>query len=260
MRNITRIFSLLIKLGLDKFKKVRYLENIGELESYARKAETLAACSLASTKDTIRSVSMKRLNLVGQKFGRLEVVSSTNNKDSGGRYFWRCLCVCGKFKEVRGSDLKAGNVKSCGCLKLEGNNLKHGQSVTREYQCWNSMMGRCYNSNNKRYKNYGGRGIKVCDRWHTFENFYEDMGKRPKGLTLDRRDNSGDYCPENCRWATYTEQANNKRNSVWKEYRGETRTVAQWGRVLGIPKATLWDRLYNGWSIERAFSTPAVTI
>jgi hypothetical protein len=117
------------------------------------------------------------------------------------------------------------------------------------------MMQRCYNSKNSGYKNYGGRGIKVCDRWHTFENFFEDMGKRPKGLTLDRKDNNGDYCLENCRWATAKEQMNNNRNNNWLTHEGETRNITQWAGIIGISRNTLGKRLnFYKWSIEKTLS------
>jgi hypothetical protein len=119
------------------------------------------------------------------------------------------------------------------------------------------MIQRCYNPNNKGYKNYGGRGIKVCARWlESFENFYEDMGDCPKGLTLDRKDNDGDYTSENCRWATKEEQQNNTRINVWITYVGETKTRTQWERSLGMRPGLLNNRLNkDGWSIEKALTT-----
>ena len=119
------------------------------------------------------------------------------------------------------------------------------------------MLARCYNPKNKYYKNYGGRGVRVCERWHIFENFYADMGDPPEGMTLDRKDNDGDYCKENCHWATREEQMNNMRNNVWYEYQGENKTLTQWARHLDMKVITLWSRLnVSRWSIERAFTTP----
>jgi hypothetical protein len=119
------------------------------------------------------------------------------------------------------------------------------------------MMQRCYNPKHRDYRYWGGRGIRVCERWHSFENFYEDMGNPPEGMTLDRKDNSGDYCKENCRWATKEEQQNNTRYNVWLEHEGERRTIAQWAREIGMNVGTLGARLnVYGWSIERALTTP----
>jgi hypothetical protein len=122
---------------------------------------------------------------------------------------------------------------------------------------WQNMIRRCYEPNKKDYKNYGGRGIGVCSRWlESFENFYVDMGDCPEGMTLDRKNNDGNYCKENCRWATKIEQMNNKRSNVWKEYKGERKTVAQWARSLDIHEGTLRTRFRSGWSVDRAFNTP----
>jgi hypothetical protein len=119
------------------------------------------------------------------------------------------------------------------------------------------MKDRCYNPKNKAYKNYGGRGIKVCGRWlESFENFYEDMGPCPIGMSLDRKDNDGDYCPENCRWATWEEQQNNRRDNVHKAHKGEVKTIRQWERHLGVTRGTLWARFNGSWSIADALTIP----
>ena len=119
------------------------------------------------------------------------------------------------------------------------------------------MLARCRNQNVRAYKNYGARGITVCERWDSFENFYEDMGPRPPRMTLDRRDNSLGYCKENCRWITRREQARNTRANRIVEYRGESRCVAEWSEITGIPAGTLIDRLgHDGWSIEDVFNRP----
>ena len=123
----------------------------------------------------------------------------------GGNLF-RCSCDCGGSKDVTRNDLIRGHVKSCGCRRPV-----HGMTGTRVHKIWRRMMERCYNPNKQGYHNYGGRGIKVCDRWHYFSNFYEDMGDPPEGLTLDRENNDDDYKPENCRWATWKQQRLNTR-------------------------------------------------
>ena len=148
---------------------------------------------------------------------------------------------------------------SCGCLESA---VKHGHAaggiISRTYKSWYGMKTRCYNPRQRQYKDYGGRGIKVCDRWlHSFENFLEDMGERPPGTTLERMDNDGDYCPENCKRATRVEQGNNTRTNKWITYEGETLTLHQWSTRLGINPGTLYSRLRSpGWSVEKAFTKP----
>lgn len=131
---------------------------------------------------------------------------------------------------------------------------------TPEFKAWDGVLQRCFNPRCKSYANYGGRGITVCDRWQTsFENFYSDMGPRPKGpprYTLERVDNDGSYSPENCVWAPYVAQERNKRNSRLITFRGVTRTMSEWALLLGVPRNTIVNRLLRGWSVDRAFIEP----
>ena len=137
-------------------------------------------------------------------------------------------------------------------------NWTHGRSGTPEYQAWSDIKRRCHNPNEKRYAKYGGRGIKVCKRWReSFLNFFEDMGIRPQGKSIDRINNDGDYEPSNCRWATRIEQSNNRTNTRKLEYNGETKTAAQWDRTMGLGAGTIFKRIkYRGWTVDAAISTP----
>lgn len=204
----------------------------------------------------------KRLDLVGQRFGRL-LVQEFAGKDKNSQSYWNCICDCGNATRILGQSLRNGDTQSCGCFHKEQQakcSITHGQNrgghITKSYRIWAYMIQRCNNPNNLNYKHYGGRGIKVCERWLKFENFYEDVGDVPEGMTFDRRDNERGYEPDNWRWATWREQQNNRRNNIWKTYNGETKTITQWERSLGISRGTLWMRLNKGWSDERAFNTP----
>ncbi len=152
----------------------------------------------------------KKLNLVGKKFGRLLVLCETAYRYDRS-IIWRCMCDCGTFKDVPSRSLQSGNTRSCGCYKI-AKSFTHGLSKTAEYISWYHMLQRCNNTNNDRYKDYGGRGSRVCIRWSEFENFISDMGYKPeKEYSLDRIDVNGNYEPSNCKWSTKKEQANNQR-------------------------------------------------
>lgn len=135
-------------------------------------------------------------------------------------------------------------------IKKHGHSPHRGASPT--YRTWSGMIQRCKNPNEPAFNRYGGRGITVCDDWLNFEGFLADMGERPKGKSLDRIDNNGGYCPENCRWATRKEQSNNTRTNRRITYKGKTKTLAEWSRCTGIKPSTLRTRLWRGWSIRRA--------
>jgi hypothetical protein len=206
-------------------------------------------------------MSRQVIDLTGQRFGRLEVLSFVGTDQLGA--IWRVRCDCGTEKTARAKTLRAGHAKSCGCYSREmrpiygGMSKKHGMKDSPTYRVWTGMLGRCRNTKSKSYANYGGRGIAVCERWHAFEAFLADMGERPPGMTLERDDVNGDYEPGNCRWATWMEQARNKRNSRLIEYDGETLCFAEWVERTGLNRETVSDRLERGWSVAAAFSTPA---
>ncbi len=202
----------------------------------------------------------KLIVLTKQKFGRLRVLKWTG-KDKWGKSLWLCRCDCGKEKIILGRHLKSGDTQSCGCLQKE-KVTKHGHNkrgkITRTYRSWQSMKDRCTNPNNENYKNYGGRRITVCKRWMKFENFLEDMGKSWKpGLTIEREDNDGNYCLENCRWATNAEQNKNKRNNRYETYAGKNRLFVELCREHNMPRKIVYNRFYNyGWTLKEALTTP----
>jgi len=199
----------------------------------------------------------KRIDLTGQVFGRLTVMGFSHCKTHA---YWHCSCKCGKVCIVRAPNLKSGNTVSCGCYNREIAKLlatTHGMSSSLDYKIWQAMVQRCINHNSLDYKDYGGRGIVVCDSWLKFEAFYRDMGPRPsKDHSLDRIDNNGPYCKENCRWATKKEQGNNQRSNRLLTHNGDTRTMSEWSASIGIPYVTLQSRIVRGWDVDRALTEP----
>ena len=192
-------------------------------------------------------------DLMGKKFRRLTVIR-LGEKLNNGEHFWLCQCKCGNLIKVRGGHLRNGHTKSCGCLRKE--QLKtHGMSQKLEYKSWAKLKGRCLNKNIPNYKDYGGRGITICEEWkNSFETFYKDMGNRPKGTSIDRIDNNENYCKENCRWSLPKVQARNKRNNIMITYKGNTLCSTDWASKLRLKRQTLEGRLRKNWSVERAFT------
>lgn len=189
-------------------------------------------------------------SLLGQVFGRLTVISS---RKVSGRIYLSCRCICGIIKEIRGRHVMTGATKSCGCWVRDTPSTKtHGRSNDPVYFVWASMIQRCSNKNNKAFRNYGGRGITVCDRWMTFYNFYSDMGPRPPGGTVERINNDKGYSPENCRWATQKEQMQNTRINHYLTCGNRTQTLCAWAAELGVTPGALCSRLSRGWSVEDA--------
>jgi hypothetical protein len=195
------------------------------------------------------------IDLTGQKFNMLTVIKFSHADKEA---WWECKCDCGKIKTLRARNIKSGLIKSCGCFNIEkimDRNIKHNLCGTKTYTTWLNMIKRCTDPNNNSYKNYGARGIKLCDKWLTFKGFYEDMGDRPNETTLDRIDNDGNYLKENCKWSTKKEQANNRRNSRIITYKNKTQTLQQWADELGINVKKLWNRLFTlKWTVEKTFT------
>ena len=178
-------------------------------------------------------------NMVGRKFSQLLIVEKDAN--GKGKSRWICRCDCGNTISVISYNLTSGNTKSCGCFKKSGvSHRTHGMRKSSEYIIWYSMIARCNYPSHKSYNDYGGRGIQVCEQWLIFENFFSDMGTRPNGYTIERIDNGGNYCKENCKWATRKEQCNNQRNNIICEYNGETNTLKQLSEKIGFN----YSRLY----------------
>lgn len=201
----------------------------------------------------------KIIDLTGKTFGRLTVEGQEGYRDQRGRVVWRLACECGNKVFYEAGRFKYGNTTSCGCYKKElvGNEHRsHGLSKTPTYSSWLTMKKRCYNKKCSDYADYGARGITVCERWMTFENFYADMGERPKGLTLDRINCNDGYKPENCRWATASQQARNKRNSRLVTFNGCTKSIYDFCEELMLNRYTVLTRLQKNWPIERALTVP----
>lgn len=191
---------------------------------------------------------MKRLDLIGKKFGRLEVIDfdSLENK-------WLCRCDCGNTNKVITSSLNRGNTRSCGCLLKETTKIthsKHGMYNSKVYHVWNSMVQRCINPENQSYENYGGRGITVCEDWLVFENFYRDMGE-PNGLTIERKNNNLGYSKDNCIWTTRQVQNKNHRRVRNITFNGVTKTATDWAKEIGVSDQCIYSRLDRGLTTEQ---------
>lgn len=209
---------------------------------------------------------------VGTPFERLTVTGDGGQVEYGAQgrrcSVSHCECECGTKVTIRNDDLVSGHTTSCGCWRQEVSSAhttamstKHGQANrdrrTPEYRAWCGMTERTTNPRNPNWDRYGGRGIKVCERWLKFENFYEDMGDRPTPQhSLDRIDNDGNYCPENCRWATRVEQQNNQSSNVRFVFYGLSKTIAEWSRITLVPADMIRDRLRRAWPPQFAVWAP----
>jgi hypothetical protein len=212
------------------------------------------------TKD-ICERSPQLIDLTGQKFNRLTVISFAGRIK--GYSNWNCLCECGNTTITPATRLKRGTTKSCGCYAKEIHGAKcksratHNRSHSRLHRIWSGMKNRCSNPNDPGFKYYGERGVKVCERWKdSFANFAADMGEPPtEKHSIERIDNEKDYCPENCKWATVSEQNNNRRNTRFVTFNDQTKPLADWCRELGLPYFNTHRRIFVfGWTVDRAFT------
>lgn len=202
------------------------------------------------------------IDMTGMRIGRLTVIGLGEKKGKYTGAYWNCKCDCGKIITTTGSSLRRGETKSCGCLRIDviSKPPQEKHTGTRLYNIWQGMKRRTMTATNPRYSDYGGRGITVCDEWRdSFEAFRDwalANGYRDD-LTIDRKDNDGNYCPENCRWSTDLEQGNNTRRNRRFEYNGEIHTLTEWAKISGIGLSTLSSRINSyKWSIERALTEP----
>lgn len=205
---------------------------------------------------------MNRNNLTGQRFGKLIAIRSNYDREKKVT-LWECQCDCGNTCYVRANRLVHGRTKSCGCLRKESNIQKktiHGMTGTSIYNTWHSMKARCYNPTDHNYPRYGNRGISVCDEWtNSFESFYEwaISNGYHEGLSIDRIDNDGNYCPDNCRWVTTKVQNNNRGVSINISYDGKIQNLSEWCKDLGLPYMRIWQRLnVYGFTFEEAITEP----
>lgn len=206
----------------------------------------------------------KIIDITGKKFGRLLAVERVENipaKNAPSRPAWRCVCDCGNEKVLPKSSLVYGVSTSCGCYRKEvarKKNTSHGMSDTPEYNIWIHMKKRCFDRSCRDYKDYGARGISVCEQWiSSFENFIESVGKRPtKYHTIERIDNNHGYSPDNCKWATRKEQSCNRRSIRMLYAFGKNASVSEWAALSGVRAKTILARIDRlGWTAERAVSS-----
>ena len=208
-------------------------------------------------------------DLTGLTFNRLTVIRREGSNELG-RATWLCRCECGNEIIVTGNNLLRNNTKSCGCLVHDvssetGKHRKtHGHSDERLFSVWVNMRARCRSTKHHAYENYGGRGITVCIEWDSsYENFrdwalsngYNPNAKRGE-CSLERKDNDGPYCPENCEWIPMSQQRYNRRVSILVTYNGVTKTASQWSIELGFDRHLVGNRIKNGWTVEKALTTP----
>lgn len=206
------------------------------------------------------------IDLTGRTINKWTVIERSFDRVQKNKAFWLCRCDCGMERIVLAGNLLTKSSKSCGCLKRSAewksthrsSGFKHGGSGTKEYMAWRAMINRCYNKNVESYSRYGARGISVCAEWRkSFPNFLRDVGICPEGKnSIGRKDSNGNYEKSNVRWESPYEQSNNKCDNIVIEFRGKSQTLAQWTVELGLKYESIHSRIRDGWSTERALTTP----
>ncbi len=201
------------------------------------------------------------IDISGLRFGRLTAIER-HEKTRDGKTTWWCICDCGTQRAFIGTLLRSGHTKSCGCFQVDEtirNHTTHGKSHTYMHRLWTDIRNRCNNPRNKSYPFYGGRGIKVCERWEAdYSNFVADLGTPPPGMQIDRIDNDRDYGPDNCRWTTRAINCRNRRNNHIIEWNGQRRCIKEWSELTGISRLAISQRINKlNWPIEKALTTPA---
>ena len=205
-----------------------------------------------------------KVDITGRRFGRWTVIRDSGQR-SNSRVLWECRCDCGTVKLMSSNHLLKGRSLSCGCLRNElslKKHTSHGLSKQKIYRIWAGMIARCYCQKQSNYQNYGGRGISVCDEWHSnFCSFYEWSMKNgyKEDLTIERIDVNGDYCPDNCKWIPRSEQCNNTRQSHFITIDGKTLTIKQWSKKIGMSDKVIRCRLRYGWNERDAVMIPKMT-
>lgn len=198
---------------------------------------------------------MAKYNLIGKKFNKLLVIEKCKERN-GKKVMWKCVCDCGNIVSVQTYHLTNNKIKSCGCFSRKYINNEISKSI---YTIWSCMKNRCYSPQHQNYKIYNGKGITICDEWkNDFMSFYYwaiNNGYQ-KGLSIDRIDNKGNYCPQNCRWTTKEQQMRNKTNNKMIKYKNQIKCLAEWCDILNLKYETIQSRFNRGWSIEKTFETP----
>lgn len=263
------VFNQIINIG-DKFGKLVVINQAPKEKKTEQKYICQCECGkiVATTKHKLNSGKTKSCGClkkiitinIGDKFNRLTVIELIPHvKGKAKEYILKC--DCGNIVICKKNHIYSGNTQSCGCLGKERRKescTSHGLTYSREYLTWQNMKKRTGDENNEAYKNYGGRGITICDRWlNSFENFLKDMGMKPSPKhTIERVDNDGNYTPENCKWGTRKEQMNNMRKNHKITYNGKTQNLNQWSEETGMPARDIRYRLHHGWTVEETFKIP----
>lgn len=207
-----------------------------------------------------------RKDLSGQRFGNLIAIKPIGKNEKNGQTLWLCKCDCGNDHITTTTYLVTGDCKSCGCLnskRFRKMITKHGMANTRIYNIWQNIKRRCRNKNHPRYKDYGKRGIDICNEWEDFNEFYQwaITNGYQDNLTIERIDNDKGYSPDNCRWITMNEQQFNKRTTHYLTYKGVTKTLTEWAKIKNMRVQTLASRINRfHWSVEKALETPIKSV